>query len=476
MEKIGITREDLDTIWAQNETDWIFKKYATSTEKATYNNMLWNNDTKIALSAETYREKIAATYYEQAKKDYEEAQLKKKEEPIKNNETAALQENKATDSGKNTTKTISQEEYNKLTDTEKTNWVVVTETEVDTDLTNQLSSVGDAEGVISKLQPLQPLYKMIPQPLPGEQLSSLLDTLETFFKLLDPIEALAKMPPPSSTIINPLVNFINKLFQVIGMLLMLNMMVAKGQKVFTDDLCNAVDQIDWEGLNEAVEKYKKKMSDTADSAKQKTEEVMNSESSESDVKRKMYDLAEQQKDKLSDESKKIIAETKKEIQSLQDTVMMADTASKAVKLYKENVAITFSSEEQIKKAIKVMSKVGVDFSPLLAPSKEAQEAIDKMFPDPTKQVNKINSLVKKMNKPQEKKYARIEEQNTVVEEAKMCTVEPPPLVGLKNKLSTNYCVGDLCYSDTAKVCKIDNTPPQYVADNLKLVSEIVYIY
>ena len=172
-----------------------------------------------------------------------------------------------------------------------------------------------------------------------------------------------------------------------------------------------------------------------------------------------------------DESKKIIAETKKEIQSLQDTVMMADTASKAVKLYKENVAITFSSEEQIKKAIKVMSKVGVDFSPLLAPSKEAQEAIDKMFPDPTKQVNKINSLVKKMNKPQEKKYARIEEQNTVVEEAKMCTVEPPPLVGLKNKLSTNYCVGDLCYSDTAKVCKIDNTPPQYVADNLKLVSE-----
>lgn len=488
MEKIGISTTELG--WSLNETQYIFNKYASSAEKATYNNMLWDSDTNVAKGAEAYREKIASQYYDEAKKDWDKKVEEEKQKPAIENEKAAEEANNTIDSQGNTPANIQQTEYDKLSDEEKAKWVVVTETAVDPELTAQMSSVGDAQDVINKMQPIQPVYKMLPQPLPGEQLKTLIDTLDKLFKSISPIVALMNVPIIKQ-LVAPLVKLLNLLFSVIGMMLLILMMVAKGQKLFTDDLCDAVDQVDWDGLDKAAEKYKEKISQTVDNAKQsvsdgidkgkeavsngtqEAKDVIISEESDSDVKRKSYNMVDKAKEKLDSSSKAAIGEAKKELEALKQTVLMANAAAKGVKMYKENVAIFYSSKEQAKKAASVLKVAGVDMSPLFVPSKEQQKAMDKIFPDPTKQVSKVNAAIKKINKPKTKKYTRIEEKKAGIEQDKMCTSIPPQKVSWKEKLTQNYCVGDLCYSNTAKTAKIDNTPPQYIVDNMKLLSEKV---
>lgn len=467
MEKIGISISDLG--WSLNETQWIFSNYASSSEKATYDKMLFSKDITIAKSAETYRENIALKYYDQAKKDYQEKLEKRKEEEKKNQEKQVEEQNKAQDSEQQSFKVITQEDYDKLPEEEKPQWVLITETSSYKKFVNKLSCMGDASDIINKIQPLQPIYKMIPASPPGEQLSKTFDSLEKMFKTLDPIKAV-ESAPFVGILVKPLVDFINALFKVIGMAFMLILMIEKGQKFFSDDLCNAVDQIDWDGLADAVKKYNEKMSN-ANKNNQVTIDAEIVDGTNADVKRKMYNTAEADKNKIPNDSKKTIEEADKELDKLQNTIQTANTAAKGVKTYKETVAIQYSSEAQIEKAIEVMEKIGIDFSPLLHPDENEEKKMDEMFPDPMKQVKKINSLVKKLNKPEKKRYAKIEEKNVVKEEIKLRSPEPPPSADLKEKVSTNYCVGDLCYSWRAKSAKIDNTPPKYVVENLRLVSE-----
>lgn len=359
---------------------------------------------------------------------------------------------------------IDRSEYLALSPEEQKNWVLITPTAEDKELAVSIDSMADAQQILEMVEPLQSKAVLIPNPLPGEQLEVLLDKIEVMVKLLDPIKALTSVPIIGQ-LAAPIVNLINMVFSVIGMLLMMVMMGARGQEMFTDSICKAVDELDWDSLKEAVDKYKKKMADM----KQKAVDTFTSENEEDGVMRKVTDAGAKVLDYAGDEIKKNVEDVKTAANTIYDSVMAVDIGARAVRIAKETQLQNYSWQAMAGKVIQAASLLGVDFSLLNQPTEAQMEAFEQMFPNPTAQIKKANKMINKLN--DNKKYARIPEQKTIVEtEKKLITT---PKTKLSDKLSPHFTLAQLCYSETAEKQGIDNTPPAHIVENLRAVAENV---
>ena len=362
------------------------------------------------------------------------------------------------------TEIIPREAYLQLPDEEKKNWVLITPTASDPELAASIDLVGDEQKILEMLEPIQSKAIMIPNPLPGEQLSKALDTIETMTKALDPIKALTGVPIIGA-LAAPVVNLINKVFEMIGMLLMMIMMLTKGQELLTDSICKAVDEMDWDGLKEAVDNLKKKYEDM----KQKASDAMNSESTDTNgIKRKMSDTASKVMEKIDAETKAQVESIKAATEACYNSVLAADAGARAIKIVKEVQLQQYSWESLGKKIISAAGKLGVDFSPLNAPSEAQMKAFEESFPNPSAVAFKVNSAINVLNK---KKYMKIEEKKVIVDDEKKIETTPKPT--LSDNLSPHFTISDLIYSDTARRRCIDNTPPNYVVENLRLLANNV---
>lgn len=358
---------------------------------------------------------------------------------------------------------IDRSVYLTLPPEEQKKYVLITPTAEDKELAVSIDSMADAQKIMAMLEPLQAKAIMLPNPLPGEQLDVLMTKIETMVKLLDPIKALTKVPIIGQ-LAAPIVNLINTIFSVIGMLLMLLFMVSRGQELFTDSICKTVDEIDWDGLKEAIDIYKKKMVEM----KQKVKDAFSDEEDEEDgIMRKATDAGKQVLDYAGNEINKQVDEVKKAADTIYQSVEAANIGARAIKIAKETQLQNYSWQSMGNKVIQTASLLGVDFSPLNSPTEQQMAAFEKNFPNPSAQVLKVNKAINKLTG--NKKYAKIEEKKVVVDtEKKIITV---PQVKMTEQLSPHFTLAQLCYSDTAKKLGIDNTPPAYVIENLRLLCE-----
>jgi len=359
---------------------------------------------------------------------------------------------------------IDRSAYLALSPEEQKQWVLITPTASDKELAASIDSIADAQKLLEKMEPIQSKAVMIPNPLPGEQVDALLDKIETMVKLLDPIVALTKVPIIGQ-LAAPVVNLVNAMFSVIGMLLMMVMMTSRGQELFTDSICKAVDDMDWEALKEEMDKYKKKRAEmkklAQESGKSETTQVVDG------VKRKTVSAGKKVLDFAGNEVNKQVQDIKDASNAIYDSVVAVDVGARAIKIAKETQLQNYSWQSMGNKVIQTASLLGVDFSPLNSPTEQQMAAFEKNFPNPSAQVLKANKAINKLTG--NKKYAKIEEKKVVVDtEKKIITV---PQVKMTEQLSPHFTLAQLCYSDTAKKLGIDNTPPAYVIENLRLLCE-----
>jgi len=87
-DSIGISVSDMsvyngEAVWARNENEWVFNKYASKEEKEEYKKRVHSTDRALAAGANDYQKEISLKYWDQAKKDYQADQAKKAEEARK---------------------------------------------------------------------------------------------------------------------------------------------------------------------------------------------------------------------------------------------------------------------------------------------------------------------------------------------------------------------------------------------------------
>ena len=359
---------------------------------------------------------------------------------------------------------IDRSVYLTLSPEEQKKYVLITPTAKDKELAASIDLIANEQKILEKLEPIQSKAVMIPNPLPGEQIDSCLDRIERMVKLIDPIVALTKVPIIGQ-LAAPVVNIINAIFGVIGMLFMMIMMSARGTELFTDSICKAVDEMDWDSLKESVDEMKKKRQEM----KKKAQESGTSEVTEvaGEVTRKTVDAGSKALDYVGNEIKGEIDAVKQSADIMYDSVIAVDAGARAVKIAKETQLQNYSWESMGNKIIQTGSLLGVDFSPLNSPTQQQMAVFEKSFPNPSAEVFKANKAINKLTG--NKKYARIQEKKVVVDtEKKIITT---PKIKLSDKLSPHFTLAQMCYSDTAKKLGIDNTPPAYVVENLKLLCE-----
>ena len=277
--------------------------------------------------------------------------------------------------------TISRPEYLALPKDEQKKWVLVTPTANDPELAASIDLMADQQKILEQLEPLQSKAVIIPNPLPGEQLTKLLDKIETMTKALDPIKSLTSVPIIGA-LAAPVVNQINQIFQMIGMILMMIMMTAKGTDLFTDGICEAVDQMDWDTLKERIDEMKKKYKEMKKKAQEATESSTET-NDENDVKRKASDTASKMMNQIDSATQKQIADVKAASDACYNSVLAADAGARTVKILKETQLQQYSWKSMGNKIISVAGKLGIDMSPLNAPTQGDMEAFENMFPNPT---------------------------------------------------------------------------------------------
>ena len=89
---------------------------------------------------------------------------------------------------------ITEEQYNALPEAEKPDWIRYNPSMSDEAVAALIKQANAQLEVLGKLAPAIEQIKVMPQPLPAEQVNKALDSLEKSMKLLDPIKALTKVP------------------------------------------------------------------------------------------------------------------------------------------------------------------------------------------------------------------------------------------------------------------------------------------
>lgn len=280
-------------------------------------------------------------------------------------------------------KLLSEEEFNKLSDEEKAKYIPYNPSMTDRGVAMAVAQANAMCEMLSQYGPMFEKMKVMPSPLPGEQLEAMVQQVEKMETLLDPIESL-KNAPIIGQLVAPLVNLINAIFQVIGILFWLCFMLSTGKDIFTDTIIKTVKQVDWDAL------------------KKQNEELKNMKTTSS------AENTEINWDKIpTAEAKAKLKETVQAVETCYDSVQIVDSASRVYKKVSETALVPYSWEAFKTKCISVFEKLGVDFSALDAPSDADKAKFMKKFPDPNaiskEMAGKVNSLV------QEKQYISIED-------------------------------------------------------------------
>jgi hypothetical protein len=306
--------------------------------------------------------------------------------------TQEIQNKYKKDAKQTTVPILKEEEYNKLSDEEKLNYIQYNPSATDKGVAAAVAQANAICEMLSQYGPMFEKMKTLPNPLPGEQLEKIVQSVEKMTSLLDPIEKLASVPIIGQ-LVKPLVNLINAIFQVLGFLFWLSFMLSTGKDVFTDTYIQTVEQVDWEGLKNQV-KDMKNMETTA-----------SAENNQID-----WDKipTKEMKDKLK--------EIKTTIDVCKKSIDQVDATSRIYKKISETALTPFSSTILLAKCISIFEKLGVDFSALDKPSEAEIEAFQKQFPDPAKVSKELSSKINKF--VQEKQYISIEDNNRLLEEAK----------------------------------------------------------
>ncbi len=280
-------------------------------------------------------------------------------------------------------KLLTEKEFNALSDEEKAKYIPYNPSMTDRGVAMAVAQANSYCEMLSQYGPMFEKMKVMPNPLPGEQLEQMVSSVEKMTSLLDPIEKLAGVEP-IGTLVKPLVNLINAIFQVLGLLFWISFMLATGKDIFTDTYTQTVNQVDWEGLEKQKEELKNR------------ETTSSTENTEIDW------------DKIpTKEMGDKIKEVKTSVDACKESIKQVDAASRVYKKITETALVPYSWEAFKVKCLSIFEKLGIDFSALDRPSEKEMKAFEKQFPDPAKvskeMAGKVNSLV------QEKQYISIED-------------------------------------------------------------------
>ena len=250
---------------------------------------------------------------------------------------------------------ISQEQYDVLPEDEKANWVRYNP-ETSDEGVEALIKKADAElNIMQMFAPALEKVKIMPQPLPAEQIDKALDSLEKALKLLDPIKALTKVPIIGG-LAQAVVNILNTIIQLIGMGLMIEFYIARGAPIFTDQITKTWDQLDFDKIGDKIKEMK---------------ELMNKPTTNGIKPQIKYD-------KMPNEQiKKKIQELEKTVESASSTVDLMNAASRAMDITIDAIYAQVSWEVQFKHIQKALGKLGLDLSPLNQPTEAQMKAFIK---------------------------------------------------------------------------------------------------
>lgn len=280
-------------------------------------------------------------------------------------------------------KLLTEKEFNALSDEEKAKYIPYNPSMTDRGVAMAVAQANAMCEMLSQYGPMFEKMKVMPNPLPGEQLEAMVQQVEKMETLLDPIESL-KNAPIIGQLVAPLVNLINSIFQVIGILFWLCFMLATGKDIFTDTITQTVKQVDWDALKKQSEELKNMKT---------TSSVENTEINWDKIPTK--------------EAKAKLQETIGAIEACYDSIQIVDSASRVYKKISETALVPYSWQAFKAKCLSVFEKLGIDFSALDQPSDADKEKFMKLFPDPSaiskEMAGKVNSLV------QEKQYISIED-------------------------------------------------------------------
>ena len=294
-------------------------------------------------------------------------------------------------------KLLSEEEYNKLSESEKLKYIPYNPSMSDQAVNMLVEQANAQMQVLSMYGPMFEKMVLMPNPLPGEQLEQMVQAVEQMESLLDPIEALSSTPIIGQ-LVSPLVNLINAIFKVLGMLFWMVFAVSRGTEIFTDSIVQTYKQIDWEGLEKTVNDLKEKKK-TTENAEEK----------------------EINWDALpTEEIKTGLKDTQKVVETCYDSIQVVDSASRVYKKICETALVPYSWEAFKMKFISIFQKLGIDFSLLDKPSDSEKESFDALFPNPANLSKKISSNVN--NLVLKKQYISVED-NRILEEKRKAKEE-----------------------------------------------------
>ena len=306
--------------------------------------------------------------------------------------TQETQNKSKKDTKQTTVPVLTEEEYNKLSDEEKSKYIQYNPSATDKGVAAAVAQANAACEMLSQYGPMFEKMKTMPNPLPGEQLEQMVQSVEKMTSLLDPIEKLASVPIIGQ-LVKPLVILINAIFMVLGLLFWLTFMLATGKDIFTDTYIQTVDQVDWDGLEKQAKDMKNQ------------ESTASAENTEIDY------------DKIpTKELKDKVKEMKESVDACKESVKTVNATSRVYKKITETSLTPYSSTVLLAKCISIFEKLGVDFSALDKPSEAEMKAFEKQFPDPAKVSKEVSSKVNKL--VQEKQYISVEDNNRLLEEAK----------------------------------------------------------
>ena len=281
-------------------------------------------------------------------------------------------------------KVLTAEEFNLLPPEEQEKYIPYQPSMSDKAIAMMVRQANARLKALNAMMPAFEQMKVVPTPLPTEQLKKLLDSLDKMTSLLDPIEKLAGTPI-IGTLVKPLVKLINSIFSVIGFAFYAIFAVMKGQSFFMDTVKNTYDQINFEGIKEALTE-----------ASEETVSVENTQIN--------WDLipGKKQYDDI-----KMFTEDLEKVASL---TVVTDVAIKTQKKISD-LALKPNTWEFYKyKMISIFGRLGVDFSLLDRPTEKEMEKFERLFPDPKKLSKQMSDSINKMT---EKQYISIEDNNKI---------------------------------------------------------------
>lgn len=282
-------------------------------------------------------------------------------------------------------KLLTEAEFKALSDEDKKKYIPYNPSTSDKAMAAVMAQANAQMEALQKLAPAFEKMKVVPNPLPGEQLEKMVQSVEKMQTLLDPIKKLASAPIIGQ-LAAPLVDLINSIFQVIGFILWLEVAISKGYDIFTDSIIETFKKIDWDGL----EKTKEDIKNAKD--KEKTASVSGGID---------WDLIP------SKQAKAKCEEIKKSVDMCYESLQISDAASRVYKKVSETAMTPYSWQAFKAQSLSVLETLGVDFSLLDKPSEKDMEKFEKMFPDPSKTSDKLS---KKINSfVQETEYISVED-------------------------------------------------------------------